>query len=165
MVNKIASGFFFLLILACNTQENNSEQETEKRQVLLHSEFLNKGICGDVLNEFGMELDTSLFQFVSCTPDTLSGQTEYEALYQVKGENINKAEAYLMKVYEMDSLHFVCCGWEDKTGKYIHFGDEEIDGEVVSFIGRFSSEETLINNRENWDSIPSFNLAVKVAKI
>lgn len=90
------------------------------------------------------------------------GQVKHKFVFEVDGVNADSVEQFLINELEMDSLDFVCCGWESNNGRYIDFGEKTINGKKLSFIGSFYSEETLINDRTKWKDIPTFKLEIEV---
>ncbi|MFC5045169.1 DUF4952 domain-containing protein [Aquimarina hainanensis] len=69
--------------------------------------------CGDLLEQYGIELNK--VEFTGCTPGT--GQIILEADYKVLGKDSGEIERILIEKFGMGKLKFVCCGWEPENGK------------------------------------------------
>ena len=146
-LKHIAIVFFPLLIgtlVACtntgSVSQGNVTAQSEKE-------------CGDLLKQFGTTPDQ--LEFVECSP-AHAPQVASIARYRVPGAQAGIVEDFLNKEYGMNSLQFVCCGWEPKEGVP---GSLTVPGHYFSI--SMHSEETLMNDRTKWSELPFFYVDVE----
>jgi hypothetical protein len=92
------------------------------------------------------------------------GQIQFESQYSVRGKNASEIEQFLCDHFGMNMLTFNCCAWEPVDGLHGTYGHEiflKEQGAYIAHIITMFSEETLVNTRANWDSIPAFYVQVQ----
>lgn len=107
-------------------------------------------------------------EFVACRK--VSEQIVLEAKYRVSGPNASLIEDLLHKRYGMSLLKYACCGWESYADGQIEITDKFNDKfealyEYNDISISMNSEETLIQERSQWNEVPYFYVYVRVLNI
>ena len=116
--------------------------------------------CTDFLEAWAMK--PSKVQFETCkTVDRPPGYA-LEASYRLRGSEAAAVEAWLRDRFGMAPLRFECCGWVPRhqvngdrypgPGTFMHHG--------TRFEITLYSEETVVNERHQWSTIPTFQIRV-----
>ena len=101
-------------------------------------------------------------QFETCeTVDRPPGYA-LQASYQLRGSDAATVEAFLRDRFGMAPLRFECCGWVPRR---LVNGDRYPGHGAFTYHGtRYEitlySEETVINQRHQWSTIPTFKVEV-----
>ncbi len=102
-------------------------------------------------------------QFLECKPTKHMQLNVLETSYQVPGKDAGEVEKFLQQKFKMSKLRFLCCGWEPieviKNENYPGYGGYR-DSLGYNYQIRMFSGETLINQRQDWKSIPFFYIRV-----
>jgi Domian of unknown function (DUF4952) len=114
--------------------------------------------CGDFLQTVARK--PAQLQFAGCRLARSAQIAVLEASYFVEGRHATAVERYFMRHAAMQSLQYVCCGWEARPNrKGMRWGrlqsGYEFDLEV-----QMTSGETLIQSRRNWALIDRFEVTV-----
>lgn len=109
--------------------------------------------CGDFLAEFSKKPKHIIF--LDCQETNDAQIKVLKASYKVSGKDAAETEAYLQRYFQMPKLSFVCCGWETGRDQGKYKNDQGFDYQIYMF-----SEETLINDRNDWGKIPFFYISV-----
>ncbi len=125
--------------------------------------------CGDLLARYGEK--QPIFNFVGCSVG--EGQTILEAMYNVRGEHSEEAEAFLIKKYGLGKLTFTCCGWEPKNGKAGQIKNSSLQQKHPNYTLSITMFANAEQKRENGDAylekdrnkIAYFTVLVKVLNI
>lgn len=119
--------------------------------------------CGDLLSQFNKK--PAIVEYQSCEILTDLQGKPMIATYKVTGDKAATVEGYLVKVFDMPALKFICCGWEpvenlpDKSIKLNgHYSDPKTG---IFYSIAMGSGETLVSDRQNWSEIPYFYIKVK----
>jgi hypothetical protein len=142
--------FFFILFHACSPSGNH----TEKLSYPAPDSF------GDLYGIFVQMPDEVVFEYFKKG----EGQVQFESQYSVSGRNALDIEQYLCENFDMNKLIFNCCAWEPVDGRHGQYGNEiflKEQGAYISHTVTMFSDETLVNTRANWDSIPVFYVLVQ----
>ncbi len=108
--------------------------------------------CGDYLSEL-KKMPNNL-EYISCTKVN-SGQAHLKAEYRVRGTQAAAVEAYLVKVFNMKKLRFMCCGWEPEGGRTGQYN------RVVNNVDySYSITMHATSLEKNWLKIPYFYVTV-----
>ena len=102
-------------------------------------------------------------EFLECKVTLQSHVKVLKAKYRVKGTEADLAERFLQQKFKMTELKFVCCGWSpvivSQTGN--RPGNGQIrDSKGYSYEITMYSEETVLNQRQDWVKIPLFYIKV-----
>ncbi|HBE58733.1 MAG TPA: DUF4952 domain-containing protein [Cyanobacteria bacterium UBA11149] len=111
--------------------------------------------CEDFLAKLGNKPEE--LEFAGCKKYKKFSLEALEARYKVTGKDAPKVERFLQQKFQMSELRFLCCGWEpvrriENTNSpgYGSFRDSRgYEYEVSMF-----SQETLIDERQDWQNIP-----------
>ncbi|HLP91081.1 MAG TPA: DUF4952 domain-containing protein [Nostocaceae cyanobacterium] len=118
--------------------------------------------CKDFLLEFGDKPQE--LEFLECKNSKNVGLDALEARYRVSGKDAAKVESLLQQKFQMSKLKFLCCGWESifvtKNGSNTPGKGYYTDNYGYRYTIDMHSEETLVNERENWQNIPYFYITV-----
>jgi hypothetical protein len=115
--------------------------------------------CGDFLNELGKSPERLIF--LDCQKTTEAQLDVLKATYKVSGEDAADIESYLQQSFQMPHLKFVCCGWEPGPGRGSYKpGAATNNSSGFEYQITMWSEETLIDDRSDWNKIPFFYVAV-----
>ena len=144
---------FFLILFLFFGAKVTSQKVKNTKQVIVTSDI----VCGDILYWYA-EKHPKL-EFVKCTK-IKDSQVIVEALYRVKGSDIDIIETHFSKHYHTSQLKYICCGWE--TSSYGYFKNTTLEEKGFSNIISIYSGETLETAKKE---VPYFYVKVSIALI
>lgn len=110
-------------------------------------------VCQDFLHI--LQKKPAYFHFIGCQKTKVSQLDVFEAKYQVKGQDAIQAEQFLQNHFKIGQLKFICCGWELGMADQGHLSTQH-STQVSMF-----SDETTLNQRQDWPQIPYFTVIVQ----
>ncbi len=122
---------------------------------------LGSELTNPVCEDFFAKLEDKLkeLEFSGCKQYNQSYLEVLEARYKVTGKDAATVERFLQEKFQMSELQFLCCGWEpviriqnDNFPGYGNFRDSRGYNYRVTMF----SQETLIDERQDWYKIPFF---------
>ena len=106
---------------------------------------------------------TVKLKFTGCDKNNRASVNELVASYVVKGSDAAEVEKLLQEKFGMAPLKFLCCGWEpifvENNQNYPGYGSYT-DQQGFDFRITMISQETLLNDRQDWKNIPDFYIYV-----
>jgi hypothetical protein len=109
--------------------------------------------CGDLLAKMGKKPPGA--RYTGCTSHPEQQAAPLEATYDVAGRDAAAAEAYLVRAFGLEPLRRSCCQWDAPPKSFD-------DAEGGAFFITMTSDETGVRTRENWPSIPRFQIVIKM---
>ncbi len=103
------------------------------------------------------------FQFLECKEEKQAPSDVLVARYRVPGKDAATVENFLQQKFNMSKLRFLCCGWEPvfvKKNNYLSGHGTYRDKRGYYYKIIMFSEETLLNQRQDWKNIPFFYVTV-----
>jgi hypothetical protein len=122
-----------------------------------------KGICDDLMSTLVEKPST--MEFLECKAPRKTQVKTLIATYRVTGKDARSAEQFLQQNFKMSKLKFLCCGWDTVSSSGPQ-GVQPGHGRYIDRQGFYHdvamySEETLLNNHQDWSKIPFFYIVVK----
>lgn len=118
--------------------------------------------CKDFLLEFGDKPQE--LEFLECERTKYFQLDSLVARYRVSGKDAATVESFLQQKFKMSKLKFLCCGWEPvfvmENGDYSSGDGSYMDKYGYRYTIDMHSEETLVNERQDWGNIPVFHVKV-----
>ncbi|WZB75365.1 DUF4952 domain-containing protein [Achromobacter insuavis] len=110
--------------------------------------------CEDFLAALGDKPESIEYQ--GCRQELHGQGKPLVARYRLDGAAAVEVERYLRQRFDLQPLHYRCCGWEappqswrdPRTGR--------------DYLIVFASEETLVSSRARWDRIDNFHIRVEL---
>ncbi|EQA71318.1 hypothetical protein LEP1GSC059_3007 [Leptospira noguchii serovar Panama str. CZ214] len=116
--------------------------------------------CGDFLKLHNKK--PKYLEFIQCKKTQNAQISTLQAAYRVKGKYASEVEKYLINMFGMQLLKFVCCIWESvpnqKGERYGHYKNDSESYYTVSM----GTEDTLHSEREDWYKIDWFYVTVEL---
>jgi hypothetical protein len=121
-----------------------------------------KGICGDLMSTLVEK--PSMMEFLECKAPRKTQVKTLIATYRVTGKDARSAEQFLQQKFKMSKLKFLCCGWDTVSSSGPQ-GNQPGNGRYTDRQGFYHdiemySDETLLNNHQDWSKIPFFYIVV-----
>jgi hypothetical protein len=111
------------------------------------------GSCGDLLA--AIDKKPTNLEYVDCKERSDLQGAPQQASYRVTGAHAADVESYLAKELSLKALHRTCCVWESTENSF-----RDKNGRL--FVIAMATEETKVDRREDWSTIPAFTVTVSL---
>ncbi|EJO68032.1 DUF4952 domain-containing protein [Leptospira kirschneri] len=133
--------------------------------ILVSAEIVAHPPCGDFLKLHNKK--PKYLEFIQCKKTQNAQIPTLQAAYRVKGKYASEVEKYLINMFGMQPLKFVCCIWESvpnqKGERYGHYKNLHYKNDSESYYTvSMGTENTLHSEREDWYKIDWFYVTVEL---
>jgi Domian of unknown function (DUF4952) len=113
--------------------------------------------CGDYLKQFGHARPD--VEFVSCKSVIADAPKVpgFEAIYRVRGRDIEQVDNWLATWSEWEHLRFSCCQWDAPRGYY---RDEQGSHYEIDMFAEAYIDGHMVNQRKDFAKLPFATLTV-----